>query len=83
MWCAKYVPHMNHVNVSPTDGNGPTQGQRKTLTRVETEPTTFGADHRRPTDWTTRPDGNWRCLSHGNEYVQVQGGITFFQTLAM
>ena len=23
-----------HVNVSPTDGNGPTQGQRKTLTRV-------------------------------------------------
>ena len=25
---------MNHVSVSPTDGNGPTQGQRKTLTRV-------------------------------------------------
>ena len=23
---------MNHVSVSPTDGNGPTQGQRKTLT---------------------------------------------------
>ena len=23
-----------HVSVSPTDGNGPTQGQRKTLTRV-------------------------------------------------
>ena len=25
---------MNHVSVSPTDGNGPTQGQRKTLIRV-------------------------------------------------
>ena len=25
---------MNHVSVCPTDGNGPTQGQRKTLTRV-------------------------------------------------
>ena len=33
---------MNHVSVSPTDGNGPTQGQRKTLTRVRIEPTTFG-----------------------------------------
>ena len=30
---------MNHVSVSPTDGNGPTQGQRKTPTRVGT------ADH--------------------------------------
>ena len=28
---------MNHVSVSPTDGNGPTQGQRKTLTRVGIE----------------------------------------------
>ena len=27
-----------HVSVSPTDGNGPTQGQRKTLTRVGIEP---------------------------------------------
>ena len=25
---------IDHVNVSPTDGIGPTQGQRKTLTRV-------------------------------------------------
>ena len=25
---------MNHVSVSPTDGNGPTQGQRKAPTRV-------------------------------------------------
>ena len=28
---------MNHVSFSPTDGNGPTQGQRKTLTRVGIE----------------------------------------------
>ena len=38
---------MNHVSVSPTDGNGPTQGQRKNLTRVGIEPTTFGLDLRR------------------------------------
>ena len=38
---------MNHVSVSPTDGNGPTQGQRKTLTRVGIELTTFGLDLRR------------------------------------
>ena len=25
---------MNHVSISPTNGNGPTQGQRKALTRV-------------------------------------------------
>ena len=37
---------MNHVSVSPTDGNGPTQGQRKTPTRVGNEPTTFGLDLR-------------------------------------
>ena len=41
---------MNHVSVSPTDGNGPTQGQRKTLIRVGIEPTTFGLDLRRSTD---------------------------------
>ena len=34
---------MNHVSVSPTNGNGPTQGQRKTVTKVRIEPTTtFG-----------------------------------------
>ena len=31
---------MNHVSVSPTNGNGITQGQRKTLIRVGIEPTT-------------------------------------------
>ena len=43
---------MNHVSVSPTDGNGPTQGHRQTLTRVGIEPTTFGLDLRRSTDFT-------------------------------
>ena len=61
-WSARYLSHMNHVNVSPTDGNGPTQGQRKTLTRVGIEPTTFGLDSRldlrRSTDWATRSDGS-------------------------
>ena len=41
---------MNHVSVSPTDGNGPAQGQRKTLTRVGFEPTTLGLDHRCSTE---------------------------------
>ena len=48
---------MNHVSVSPTDGNGPTQGQRTTLTRVGIEPTTFGLDH--------------RCSTVGTEDVKV------------
>ena len=56
MWSASFVPHMNHVSVSRTNGNGPTQGQRKTLTRVRIEPTTFGLDQRCSTDWTTRSD---------------------------
>ena len=51
MWSARFLSHINHVSVSPTDGNGPTQGQRKTLTRVGIEPTTFGLDLRRSTDW--------------------------------
>ena len=38
------------VSVSPTNGNGPTDGQRKTLTRAGIEPTTFGLDHRCSTD---------------------------------
>ena len=46
---------MNHVSVSPTDGNVPTQGQRKTLTRVGIEPTTFGLDLRRSTDSCVGP----------------------------
>ena len=33
---------INHVSVSPTDGTGPTQGKRKTLTRAVIEPTTSG-----------------------------------------
>ena len=39
---------MNHVSVNPTDGNGPTQGQRQTLTSVGIEPTTFGLHCRSP-----------------------------------
>ena len=50
MLSATFVPHMNHVSVSPTNGNGPTQGQRKTLTKVGIEHTTFGLDHRSSTD---------------------------------
>ena len=53
MWCKVLVfQPIDHVSVSPTDGIGPTQGQRKTLTRVGIEPTTFGFDHRCSTDWS-------------------------------
>ena len=59
MWCKVLMfQPIYHVSVSPTDGNGPTQGQRKTLTRVGNEPTTFGFDHRCSTDWATRSDGS-------------------------
>ena len=34
---------MNHVSVTPTNGNGPTQGQRKTLTSVELNPRPSGS----------------------------------------
>ena len=50
MRSARFLSHMNHVSVSPTDGNGPTQGQRKALTRVGIEHTTFGLDLRRSTE---------------------------------
>ena len=40
-----FSTHIDHVSISPTDGIEPTQGQRKTLTRVSIEPTTFGLDH--------------------------------------
>ena len=47
MRSASFVPHMNHVSVSPSSGNAPTLGQRKTVTKVRIEPTSFGLDHRR------------------------------------
>ena len=68
MWSARFLSHMNHVSVSPTDGNGPTQGQRKTLTKKEIEPTTFGLDLRRSTDWATRSNGSQAV---GTEDVKV------------
>ena len=78
---------MNHVSVSPTDGNGPTQGQRKILTMVGIEPTTFGTDPRRSTTelqgQTGAGRGNRRRQSHGNEHAQAQGKVTFIQTLAV
>ena len=86
MWSASFLPNMNHVGVSPTNGNGPTQGQRKTLTRVGIEPTTFGLDHRCSTDWATSSDGSrpwelkmlksrqWTCTSTRKDYVFANVG---------
>ena len=28
MWSAGFLPHMNHVSISPTNGNGPTQEEK-------------------------------------------------------
>ena len=39
---------MNHVSVSPTNGNGTTQGQRKTLTSEAMEKLNFGLPKRNP-----------------------------------
>ena len=45
---------MNHVSVSPTNGNGPTQGQKKTLTGWELNRRPSGyIDHRCFTDRDT------------------------------
>ena len=38
------------MSIGPTNGNEPTQGQRKTLTKVGIEATTFRLDHRCYTD---------------------------------
>ena len=40
--------NLSHLSASSSKGNGPTQlqGERKTLTRVGFEPTTYGVDHR-------------------------------------
>ena len=59
-------------------GNRPTKGQRKTLTRVGIEPTTFGLDHIR----REQVMGIEECQIHDNEHVQIQG-VTFIQTLAV
>ena len=75
------------MSVSPTNGIGSTQGQRKTLIMVEIEPKTFGFDHHCPLTelqgQTGAGRGNWRCEIHGNEYVQVQGSVKFLQTLVV
>lgn len=31
MWSASFLPHIDHVSVSPTNGIGSTQGPRKTV----------------------------------------------------
>ena len=73
MWCKVLMfQPIYHVSVSPTDGNGPTQGQRKTLTRVGFEPTTFEFDHRCSTEmkmlmarqWICRYKERLRCISN-------------------
>ena len=73
---------MNHVSVSPTNGNGPTQGQRKTLTRVGIEPTKFGLDHRcstrsegiRPWELKMLKSRQWTCTSTRKDYVFANVG---------
>ena len=71
-WCNKAILEMSrnsqfhcqverhlssiYASVSPSSRNGPTKRQRKTLTIVEIERTTFVFDHHYSTDWATRPD---------------------------
>ena len=71
---------MNHVSVSPTDGNGPTQGQRKTLTRVGIEPTTFGLDLRSSTDYAL-PAMRYPEIGMHNT-VEYQNGAAMLYVLA-
>ena len=66
---------MNHVSVSPTDGNGPTQGQRKTLTRVGIEPTTFGLDQYKLNCWHDRQGMNKDTLKNKFEIFFKPGHL--------
>ena len=74
---------MNHVSVSPTDGNGPTQGQRKTLTRVGIEPTTFGLDHRCSKVRGEQAVGTDDVKVTAMNNYKYKEEITFLQTLAV
>ena len=60
------------MSVGPTNGIGPTQGQRKTLTRVGIEPTTFRLDYRCSTDGATRSDGSklWEFKGARSRYFR-------------
>ena len=51
--------YLKRVSVSPTNGIGLRQGQRKALTGVGIEPTTFKLDHHCSTDGATKSDGSW------------------------
>ena len=62
--------------IHPSTGMGPTQGQRKTLTRVGFVPKTFGLDHRCSPDWATRPErgqavGVWDVI-HKDKFGSAQ-----------
>ena len=62
--------------INPSIGIRPTQGQRKTLTRVGFEPTTFGLDDHCSTDWATRPErelavGMWDVI-HKDKFGSAQ-----------
>ena len=62
--------------INPSIGMVPIQGQRKTLTRVGFEPTTFGLDHHCSTDWATRPEleqalGMWD-VTHKDKFGSAQ-----------
>ena len=70
----------NFLRFSPTDGIGPTKGQRKTLTRVGIEPT-IAAPPTELQGQTGAGRGKWRCQLHGNEYVHVQGRVTFMTSV--
>ena len=77
MWSARFQSHMNHVSVSPTDGNGPTQGQRKTLTRVGIEFPSVGLT----LTWFI---WDWNLALHITFYSDTKGTlIVFLQSLPM
>ena len=67
--------------LGPTDGNGPTQGQRKTLTRVGIEPTTFyRLSYKVRREQAVGPDDVKVTAMNMYKYKE---GLRFFQTLAV
>ena len=77
MWSARFQSHMNHVSVSPTDGNGPhsrteknsDQGGNWTHDLRVRSPPLYRLSYK------VRREQAVGTESHGNEYEQVHGKV--------
>ena len=81
MVSAKHASSNRPQSVSPSYGNGFSQGKRKTLIRVGIKPTTFAWNHNCSTDGTTKETGTGR--EHWDSYSSLIDYSTDFQCYAV